>query len=333
MYLVSLSNGKNFTAQASESLLDAAIRNSIKLSYSCKTGRCSTCKCKLLHGSTYLLQAELGLSPEEKAEGWILSCVRSATSEVTLEAQDLGDVDIPESRTWPCRISEINRLADDVVQVFLRLPPTTNFNFIPGQYVDIVGPNGIRRSYSLANSDFSQNLLELHIRAVDGGKMSDYWFGKAKPDDLLRLNGPQGTFFLREVMGVDIIFLATGTGIAPVKAMLESIAKLPPEGRPKSLTVLWGGRREKDLYLDLKKTSLNFTFFPVLSRPGSDWAGAVGYVQDVLCNFYKSFSNAVVYACGSDAMIHSAKAKLVNAGLSDKNFYSDAFVASGFTQS
>ena len=280
-----------------------------------------------------MLQAELGLTPEEKAEGWILSFVRSATSEVSLEASDLGDVDIPDSRTWPRRISEINRLTDDVVQVFLRLPPTASFDFIPGQYVDVVGPNSIRRSYSLANPDFSQKLLELHIRAVDGGKMSDYWFGKGKPGDLLRLNGPQGTFFLREVMGVDIIFVATGTGIAPVKAMLESIAKLPPEGRPKSLTVLWGGRREKDLYLDLQKTPLNFTFSPVLSRPGSDSAGAVGYVQDVLGNFYKSFSNAVVYACGSYAMTHSAKAKLVDAGLSDKNFHSDAFVASGFNQS
>ncbi len=333
MHTISLSNGKKFSAQVGESLLDAARRNSINLSYSCKTGRCSTCKCKLLCGSTDLLQAEHGLTPEEKAEGWILSCVRSAISVVTLEATDLGDVDIPESRTWPCRISEINRLADDVVQVFLRLPSSTNFYFIPGQYVDIVGPNGIRRSYSLANPDFSKKLLELHIRAVAGGEMSDYWFGKAKPGDLLRLNGPQGTFFLREVMGVDLIFLATGTGIAPVKAMLESIAKLPPEGRPKSLTVLWGGRREKDLYLDLQKTPLDFTFFPVLSRPGADWAGAVGYVQDVLCNYFKPFSSAVVYACGSYAMTHSAKAKLVDAGLSDKNFHSDAFVASGFNQS
>ena len=161
MHTVSLSNGKKFSAQVGESLLDAARRNSLKLSYSCKTGRCSTCKCKLLYGSTDLLQAEHGLTPEEKAEGWILSCVRSAISELTLEATDLGDIDIPESRTWPCRISEINRLADDVVQVFLRLPPSANFNFIPGQYVDIVRPNGLRRSYSLANPDFSQKLLQL----------------------------------------------------------------------------------------------------------------------------------------------------------------------------
>jgi len=333
VHAINLSSGKKFFAQNGESLLDAARRNSLKLSYSCKTGRCSSCKCKLLCGSTDLLQEELGLTPEDKAEGWILSCVRSATSDVSLEASDLGDIDIPESRTWPCRIHEINRLADDVVQVFLRLPSSANFNFIPGQYVDIVGPNGIRRSYSLANPDFSKKLLELHIRAVDGGEMSDYWFGKAKPDDLLRLNGPQGTFFLREVVGADIIFLATGTGIAPVKAMLESMVGLPPERLPKSLTVLWGGRRVKDLYLDLTNTPLSFTFFPVLSRPSSDWDGAVGYVHDVLCKSYKSFSNAVVYACGSDAMIRSAKAKLVDAGLSDKNFHSDAFVASGLNQS
>lgn len=330
MHTVNLSNGRKFSAKNGESLLDAARRNSVKLSYSCKTGRCSACKCKLLSGSTDLLQEELGLTPKDKAEGWILSCVRSAKSELTLQAADLGDVDIPEPRAWPCRISEINRLTDDVIQVFLRLPPTANFNFIPGQYVDILGPKGIRRSYSLANPDFSKKLLELHIRAVIGGQMSDYWFSQAKPGDLLRLSGPQGTFFLREVAGADVIFLATGTGIAPIKAMLESIACLRAGHRPNSIAVFWGGRREKDLYLDLKRAPLSFTFFPVVSRPSSEWAGPVGYVQDVLCNFFKSFSNAVVYACGSDTMIHSAKAKLVDAGLSDGNFFSDAFVASGF---
>jgi len=329
VHYVNLSSGKKFAAQSGESLLEAAKRSSINLSYSCKTGRCSTCKCKVLSGSTELLQHELGLTREEKADGWILSCVRSAKSELTLEAPDLGDVDIPKSRTWPCRIKKINRLAEDVIQVFLRLPPSASFRFIPGQYVDIIGPNSIRRSYSLANAHFNEKTLELHIRAVEGGQMSNYWFGQAKPDDLLRLNGPLGTFFLRETVGIDIIFLATGTGIAPIKSILESMSGILPERRPKSLTVLWGARREKDLYFDLKSVPIGFDFIPVLSRAGPDWAGAFGYVQDVLCEFFETFSNAAVYACGSDAMIHGAKNKLILAGLKNKNFYSDAFVASG----
>lgn len=329
MYSVNLSTGKGFSAQPGESLLEAAKRSSVHLSYSCKTGRCSTCKCKVLSGSTELLQDELGLTREEKSDGWILSCVRSAKSELTLEAPDLGEVDIPESRTWPCRINNVNRLAEDVIQVFLRLPPTSDFRFIPGQYVDIIGPNGVRRSYSLANADFTKKTLELHIRAVEGGQMSDYWFRQAKPNDLLRLNGPLGTFFLRETAGIDLVFLATGTGIAPVKSILESIHEIALESRPKSITVLWGSRREQDFYFDIKKIPIDFNFIPVLSRPDPDWAGAVGHVQDVLYGLFETFSNAAVYACGSDAMIHGAKNKLILAGLNNKSFHSDAFVASG----
>ncbi|WP_265416033.1 FAD-binding oxidoreductase [Orrella marina] len=268
------------------------------------------------------------MTDQEKSAGWILSCVRSAQTDVALEVEELGGVILPSVKTFPCRISHLERLAPDVLQVKLRLPPTADFEFIPGQYVDLIGPNGVRRSYSLANSGMSGKVLELHVRAVNNGVMSDYLFNTAKINDLLRLNGPLGTFFLRNTADLDLIFLATGTGIAPVKAILESLKDQSLEQQPRSVTVLWGGRSPQDLYLDVANITQNITFWPVLSRAGTDWKGARGHVQQVLMNLDPDLTNTVVYACGSNVMIDSARGLLIKNGLPLRRFYSDAFVSS-----
>ena len=329
MPTISLSSGAKFEASVGSSLLNAAANSKLTLPYSCRTGRCSTCKCRVIAGSTRALLDEIGLSEHEKADGWILSCVRTAETDVFLEVDDLGGKDLPVPKTLPCRISDIKLMAPDVIQVLLRLPPTADFQFVPGQYIDVIGPNGIRRSYSLANAGLEEKTLELHIRAVKGGAMSEYWFNRAKLNDLLRLNGPLGTFFLRETSNIDLIFLATGTGIAPVKAMLESMGKLSPDQLPKSISVFWGGRRVEDLYMSVTAITSYLSYIPVLSRPVGIWTGFKGYVQDALLATTRNFTNAATYACGSDAMIHSARACLVQAGLPSSRFYSDAFVSSG----
>ena len=219
-------------------------------------------------------------------------------------------------------------LAPDVMRVVLRLPPTAEFSFIPGQYIDVIGPSGVRRSYSLANASFADKKLELHIRSVDGGVMSQYWFGQAKTNDLLRLNGPLGTFFLRDVSGLDLVFLATGTGIAPIKAMLESMRYFAAQQQPRSVTVLWGGRTPQDLYFDAAGMPGRFKFLPVLSRADGHWSGARGHVQQALLVALPDLSQAAVYACGSDAMIRDAQTTLTAACLPSNRFYSDAFVCS-----
>lgn len=323
-----LASGARFAIESGTSILDAAAMAKVSLPYSCKSGRCSTCKCKVVRGETTLLQDETGLSDAEKADGWILSCVRSAAADVVLEAEDLGNQTLPTVKTIPCRINALEQLAPDVVRVLLRLPPTADFKFLAGQYVDVIGPGGIRRSYSLASADRADKTLELHIRAVAGGAMSDYWFSQAKVNDLLRLNGPLGTFFLRDVSNVDLVFLATGTGIAPVKAILETLATFKEDQLPKSVTVLWGGRVPSDLYVDIAAIDGPQRYMPVLSRADATWAGQRGHVQDVLLGLEPDLRNAAVYACGSDAMIHTAKDSLVRAGLSADRFYSDAFVCS-----
>ena len=327
MISIVTTSGMSFPQLEQETILNAAEKSGVVLAYSCRTGRCSTCKCKVISGDTVPLVDEVGLTQKEKDSGWILSCARSATSNLEIEIDDLGDVILPKPALFPCRISSINRVSKHVVQVGLRLPPASRFNILPGQYVDIIGPLGMRRSYSVSNH-VNDNILEFHIGEVDNGSLSCYWFGEAKINDLLRLNGPLGTFFLRSIRAQDVVFLATGTGIAPIKAMIESITLLAPEEHPHSLTVFWGGRTFDDLYFDPSVDCTLLRYVPVLSRSTIDWEGQKGHVQDDFLNEHPDLSNCVIYACGSEKMIRSSCEILVKAGLPEKKFFSDAFLPS-----
>jgi CDP-4-dehydro-6-deoxyglucose reductase len=328
MPTIRLSSGACFDAAEGTTLLDAAAAASKLIPYSCRTGRCSTCRCMVVEGDTLALSDETGLSAGEKAAGWILSCVRSAASDLVLEVETLDGLTLPSPRTLPCKIDTVARVAPDVVNILLRLPPAAAFEHEAGQYIEVIGPGGIRRSYSLAAAGQAGTAVELHIREVVGGAMSDYWFHRARVNDLLRMRGPLGTFVLRDVADIDLVLLATGTGIAPVKAILESLPALEPEQAPRSVTVLWGGRVPADLYLDIGAMPGTHRFIPVLSRADAGWGGARGHVQDVLLNLQPDLRNAAVYACGSDAMIHGARDSLLRAGLPARRFHSDAFVCS-----
>lgn len=273
------------------------------------------------------MHAELGLSAAECAEGFILTCVRKAQGPVELEIDDLGDLRIPETKTLPCRIHSLERVGRDVLKVTLRLPPSSKLEFLPGQYVDIIGAGGLRRSYSMANAMRDDQQIEIHVKEVEGGAMSRYWFHEAKTNDLLRLRGPLGTFFLRGQAGKNLVFLATGTGIAPVKAIIEGLAEAPTEQQPRSMSVYWGGRFETELYWQPPPLE-GLRFTPVLSRADALWNGARGHVQDVMLREHGDLSDVLVYACGADAMIRSAKLRLDAAGLPQNRFRSDAFVCS-----
>jgi len=310
------------------SLLDASEDAGLRPAYSCRTGRCSTCKAKIISGETRVLHHEIGLTPEEQAEGWVLTCVRAAVTDTLLEfAEVLPDIDLPTPRTFPCRIDALELATASVMRVRLRLPPTQRLEFVPGQHLEVIGPGGVRRAYSFAHAPQSDGSVELHIRNVVDGELSAHWFERAVTGDLLRVYGPLGTFLLRNVAGKHVVFLATGTGIAPVVAQLEAIAKMDAEASPREVTVIWGNRVPADIYWQPPPGS-TVDFVPVLSRAGSDWDGATGYVQDVLLARGIDLGDVVVYACGSDAMIRSASEALVAHGLDPHEFHSDAFVSS-----
>ena len=238
----------------------------------------------------------------------------------------MGDICLPEPQLIPANISSKEILSEDIIILRLRLPPTKIFKFIAGQYVDILSPTGIRRSYSLASTT-DEHEIEFHVRKVNNGLMSDYVFNKAKVGDLLRIHGPHGTFVLRNTSKKRLAFLATGTGIAPVKSILGSLQKLDLMNRPKTITVYWGAREIKDFYIDLS-TYKNLTYHLILSKETRSWNGRIGYVQDNMINDFQNLTDVVVYACGSSNMISDAKYNLALNGHPPEQFFSDAFVAS-----
>ncbi|WP_246480428.1 NAD(P)H-flavin reductase [Inhella gelatinilytica] len=247
-----------------------------------------------------------------------------------MDIEDLGELAALKLMTVPARIDTLEHLSESVLRVRLRLPPQHGFRYLAGQYVNIVGPGNIKRPYSIANAPASDGKLEFHIKRIPAGAMSEYWFEKAKPGELLRFEGPRGSFFLRPVGGARLICMATGTGYAPIQALLQELATRPASEQPSSIHLIWGGRQPADFYLApprLGPGSPPVNFIPTLSRPHADWTGARGYVQDIVKQKIKDLGNTWVYACGSDAMITSAQCLLEQAGLPRKHFLSDAFVA------
>jgi CDP-4-dehydro-6-deoxyglucose reductase len=327
MSAVTLTNATIFQSQDGKSILESARQQGIALEHSCRTGRCGVCKAKVISGDSEVLQAEESLTAEDEADGFILTCCRAAKTDLQLDIEDLGELGSIQTKTLPCRIDSLRLLSDDVVEVVLRTPPASRLVYLPGQYVDMIGKDGLRRSYSIANAPREDGKITLQIRKVEQGKMSQYWFKEAKTNDLLRMEGPLGTFCLRNSNAPQLILLATGTGIAPVKAMLEQLATTPEANAYSHIHLYWGGRTEQDIYWQPDFESLPLTFTPVLSRT-PDWQGRKGYIQQAVIDDGHNLSDAVVYACGSEAMIHSAHEQLVAAGLNNKHFYSDAFVSS-----
>lgn len=328
MSFVQLNMGRRFEAPAHMTILDAAREQGIVLEYSCRTGRCGVCKAPLLAGKTKTLRPEdESLSTEEVARGLILTCCRAAVGDVVLDIEPLDRLAGLEIRTMPARIVSIERLASEIVGVVLRTPPASPMNFRAGQYVDVIA-GGARRSYSLANAPRADGLLELLVKRYPGGHLSGYWFERAQPNDLIRIEGPFGTFFLRDGGPTNILFLATGSGIAPVKALLEELADNPTRAAQHRLRVFWGNREAENFCWDPAGLGINIGFHQMISGADSAWGGQRGHVHKAAAQDGFDPSDTAVYACGSNAMIASARDLFTSLGLPPRQFFSDAFVSS-----
>ena len=330
LFTVSLSDGTCFEAPLGQTILAGAKANGVHLEHSCKDGRCGVCKTKLLSGQVNEVGGSASLTEGERAQGFILTCSATPSSDLAIQAENLSRLEGIQTKVLPCRIDSISLLDPTVISVVLRLPPNAGFNYLPGQYVDVLGPGGVRRSYSIASTPGELvGKIELLIRYYPGGVMSEYWFSKAKIDDLLRLEGPQGTFFLRDTSDTDVIFLATGTGIAPVKAMVSELFQTGEISTLRSCSVYFGCRTQSEMFFDSSAWFPKgwLTFLPVYSREAvSDREPS--YIQNQVASNKVIGRNTRIYACGSNAMISDAKKLLLECGLDEKNFYSDAFLAS-----
>jgi CDP-4-dehydro-6-deoxyglucose reductase len=326
IFQIQLKDNVVFKCSSEDTLLDGALKENKTLNYSCKSGRCNSCKAKVIHGETIAIGDEIGLTPTELNDGYILTCFRKPISDISLDMEDVGTYGIQPVKTFPAKIDSISKLTESVIELKLRIPPQTNFQYLPGQYVNII-KDDYKRSYSIAANNAHDGII-LYIKNYEGGRFSNYLFNEAKLNDLLRVEAPLGTFFLRNSKVKNLVFLATGTGIAPVKAILENLDNLGPDKVKKNIFLFFGGRTKEDIFWTPKFENLAIEFISVISTDSEGWTGKKGYVQDVLLSEDIDLVESQVYACGSSNMVHQAKEKLIQHGLPIDSFFADEFIRS-----
>lgn len=322
-------SGHQFTVKPGETLLSAALNAGFALPYGCRNGACGACKGKVLAGSVdYGAFQEGALTHEDKLKGLALFCCAKAESDLVIEVKEVGAAKDVPIKTLPCRIEKMEKLADDVMALWLKLPSNERLQFLPGQYIDFLLKDGKRRSFSLANSPEEDALLELHIRHVPGGHFTDHVFGAMKVKDIMRISGPYGSFFLRE-SDKPAIFLAGGTGFAPIKSILAHAFHHEVD---RQFVLYWGAKALADLYLpsvpaEWQKTRGNFSFIPVLSDPlpADHWPGRTGFVHQAVLADFADLSGYEVYACGAPPMVAAARRDFTARGLPEGAFFSDSF--------
>lgn len=330
-------SGRRFSAGVEDTILSAAIRQGIGLPYGCKDGTCGSCKCKLSEGQVvHGKHLEKALSSAEKDGGWILTCCATPTSDAVLESHHVTDECSFPVRKMPARVTSMELKSHDVMLLRLSMPGAVEMRYHAGQYIDVLLRDGSRRSYSIASApnvkDESGINLELHIRHMPGGLFTEHVFNTMKEKEVLRCEGPFGSFYLREDSQKPIILLASGTGFAPIKALIE---KIQAQGIKRATTVYWGGRRPGDLYMHdwmLQKTQEvpHLRYVPVISDsiPEDNWAGRTGFVHQAATEDFVDMSGMQVYACGAPVVVDSARIAYVNnLRLPPDEFYADAFTS------
>ena len=330
-------SGRSFEAEPAETMLAAGIRQGIGLPYGCKDGACGSCKCKKISGTvTHGPHQDKALSAQEEADGYVLTCCGTATSDVVLESRQVTHAGAFPIKKMPARVALLEKLSPDVVRLKLQLPANDIIQYHAGQYVEFILRDGARRSYSMANAphtliESGAPMVDLHIRHMPGGKFTDHVFGAMKEKEILRIEGPYGSFHLQE-SPKPIVLLASGTGFAPIKAIIEHMQFM---GITREAVLYWGGRRPQDLYMDewvkarcAEMPHLNYV--PVVSDalPEDGWSGRTGFVHQAVLQDFADLSGHQVYACGSPIVVDSARADYVaKAGLPEHEFFADAFTS------
>jgi CDP-4-dehydro-6-deoxyglucose reductase len=328
---VSIRNtGHSFQAEEGQTVLQAAAAAGLVIPYGCRDGACGSCKGKLIEGRLdYGRYSEKVLTHEERASGYALFCQAKPLGDVVIEAREVrkaGDIQI---RILPARVQKIERPVEDVAILQLKLPASERLQFLPGQYLDILLKDGARRSFSMGNTP-DDEFVQLHIRHVPGGAFTDHVFHNMKERDILRFEAPLGNFYLREESAKPIVLVASGTGFAPIKSIIESSLQ---RGLARPMTLYWGGRRPADLYMNelpLKWAGENagFAYVPVISDalPEDKWTGRSGFVHRAVMEDYPDLSGYQVYACGVPVMVNAARADFVaKCGLPEEEFFCDSF--------
>lgn len=322
-------SGQSFWAEANESILDAGLRQGVALPYGCRGGVCGSCAATVLSGQVHYPFGEpQGLAPYDEERGKAFLCMAAAMSDLTLNAPQVGTKAELEVKTLPVRVEKLRKLADDVMELTLKLPASERLRFFAGQYIDILLKDGKRRGFSLANAPFDDQLLELHIRHVPGGQFTGHVFNEMQAKALLRIEGPLGSFYIRESERA-LILIGGGTGFAPLKSMLE---QMMAQGLTRPVNLYWGARAQADLYMDSVVRSWVsrhplLTYVPVLSEPQATdaWQGRSGWVHEAVASDFPDLAGYDVYLSGPPPMVNAAKVAFLAQGLPEAQLFYDSF--------
>ncbi|MCO6440556.1 MAG: CDP-6-deoxy-delta-3,4-glucoseen reductase [Nitrococcus mobilis] len=329
-YCVRIDNTElEFTVNAGESILDAALREGLAFPFNCRSGTCGTCAGKVVEGEVAYPEGRTSALPAAEALGKALLCQAQPLTDLVIEFPRRPPEPFIEPRQLPCRVARIEDLCHDVRRLYLRTPGTERLELLAGQYIDILLHGGRRRSFSLANPPHDNELLELHVRRIPGGEFTNYVFEGIEPGALLRFEGPLGNFYLRENSPNPILMMGGGTGFAPLKGMLEHAFHT---GIERPIHLYWGARTRRDLYLDelpqrWAQEHESFQYTPVLSEPETevDWPGKTGWVHSALLDDYPDLDDFDVYMSGPPAMIEAALDEFIAHGLDPDHLYYDSF--------
>ncbi|MCW8848225.1 MAG: CDP-6-deoxy-delta-3,4-glucoseen reductase [Sedimenticola sp.] len=319
-------SGHTFTTERGESILEAADRQGVSLPYGCRNGACGSCASILVSGTVIYLDGDEELVCD-KPEDYCLTCQAIPSSDITIRAHEVEDEEDEEIRTLVCSVEQMDKLSHDVMRVYLRLPENERLKYLAGQYLDFILEDGRRRAFSIANAPHDDELIELHIRHVPGGEFTDYVFDQMQVGNEQKIAAPMGGFFLREDSKRPMVFMAGGTGFAPLKAVIEHCFYIA-DRRP--IHLYWGVRSKQDLYLGTlaeawARAHPHLSFTPVLSEPDADWQGERGFVHEAVLRDHPDMSPFDLYMSGPPVMIFSARDAFVEAGLDANRMYSDVF--------
>lgn len=321
-------SGHEFACEEGENVLNAALRAGYGFPYSCKTGTCASCRGQVVEGAIeYPRGWPEAITEGEADEGLALFCQAVPQTDLVVSVREVEAVRGIRTHVLPARVKSRERLSHDVMRVMLQLPKTPPLNFLAGQYMDVLLPEGRRRAFSIASPPHRSGELEMHIRYVAGGDFTEWVFGDLEERAVLRLEGPLGTFFVRD-SDRPMLMMAGGTGFAPLKAMMEDLLA---EGLDRPVHLYWGARRLEDLYLhDLPKQWAAghelIEYTPVLSEPGADWQGRTGLVHEALLADHPDLSGHDVYMSGPPAMIDAARHAFTEEhGLPEDRLFYDSF--------
>jgi CDP-4-dehydro-6-deoxyglucose reductase, E3 len=323
--VVVLQSAESFEVNPNESMLDAALRQGVKLAHECTFGGCGTCRVKIAEGSVSYEQFPMALTPEEAQQGYALACQARPQCDLVISVEPAVE-GLCEPQRCTAVVKELRWFTPEVANLQLELPDLSSFNFLPGQYMNVHLGDGTHRSFSMASLP-NASRVDFHVRRIPGGRFTDSHLGNLASGQVLDVELPLGAFRYHSEDYRPIVMVATGTGLAPIKSILESLmddADCPP------VWLYWGMRGEAGLYLDQEirrwaPRLYEFQYVPVLSRASGQWHGRRGHVQQAVLGDIGDLSEHSIYLCGSPAMISDAKQAFLAHGADLQHIYTDGF--------